>query len=205
MLQEACPWDQITKAVVLAPGEAILFFGRCSQREGLPYRSAKDVEFSLRGPVNWAGRTAQMEATANTVQEGDWAIVDAVMEKKTKARGPGCPQGLRRAIQSWTSTCNISDWMWGLDEGASDGEVRRTSDALAQCIGGGGRWHWQQRTPGILRGSPGGSTSSGGEISDGGSDWSSLHLTVTRASSSSHRSVLVRRGLWMVNLAIFKD
>ena len=36
MLQEACPRDHITKAVILAPGEAILFFGGHLHREGLP-------------------------------------------------------------------------------------------------------------------------------------------------------------------------
>ena len=70
MLQEACPRDQISKAMVLASGEALLFFGRCSHREGLPYRNTNDVEFSLRGPVNGARRTAQVEVTTNTVQEG---------------------------------------------------------------------------------------------------------------------------------------
>ena len=37
ILQEACPKDQITEAIVLSLGEAILFFGRCSHNEGLLY------------------------------------------------------------------------------------------------------------------------------------------------------------------------
>ena len=57
----------------------------------------------------------QVEVTANMVQEGRWAIVDAVMEKKLKARGPGCPQGLGRAIRSLADTCNVDNWMRGLD------------------------------------------------------------------------------------------
>ena len=52
-----------------------------------------------------------MEATANMVQEGHQAIADAVMEKKTKARGLGCPQGLGRAIWSLAGTCNVDDQM----------------------------------------------------------------------------------------------
>ena len=51
--------EQITEAVVLALGEAILF----------PMGNAKDVRFSLTGPINWASRTVQVEDTANTVQE----------------------------------------------------------------------------------------------------------------------------------------
>ena len=70
MLQEAFPSDHITKAVVLALGEAILFFGRHSCKEGLLYRNSKEVDLSFRGPVNWARRTVQVEVTVNTMQEG---------------------------------------------------------------------------------------------------------------------------------------
>ena len=59
ILQETCPEDQITKVVVLVLGEAVLFFGRHSCKEGLLYRNAKDVDLGLRGPVSWARRTAR--------------------------------------------------------------------------------------------------------------------------------------------------
>ena len=61
--------EWITKAVVLAPGKATLFFGRWSHKEGLSYTSARDIEISWTGPVNWAWRTAQVEMTVNTVQK----------------------------------------------------------------------------------------------------------------------------------------
>ena len=93
ILQEACPGDCITKAVVLALGKAILFFGRYSHSEVLLYRNAQDIELSLKGPINWAGRTAQVEVTVNTMQEGCRAMADTVLEKKTKARGSGHPRG----------------------------------------------------------------------------------------------------------------
>ena len=67
ILQEACSGDHITEAVILALKEAILFFGRCSHKEALLYRDAKDVELDLRGPVNWAGKTAQVEVTVNNM------------------------------------------------------------------------------------------------------------------------------------------
>ena len=35
-----------------------------------PYTNTRDVGFSLKGPINWAGRMLQIEATANMVQEG---------------------------------------------------------------------------------------------------------------------------------------
>ena len=68
--------EQITEPVVLAPGEVILLFGRQLHKEGLPYTSARDVGFSLTGPFNWAGRTAQGEVT-----EGHQSFVDTVMRK----------------------------------------------------------------------------------------------------------------------------
>ena len=83
--------EQITKAVVLAPGEAILFFGCQSLKEGIPLRNARNVGFSLTGPVNWVCRTVQVQVTVNTIQEGHQAIVDAVVEMRTKVRGPGHP------------------------------------------------------------------------------------------------------------------
>ena len=70
ILQEAWPEDQITEAVVLSPEEAILFFGRYSRNEGLPYCRAGNIEFDLGGPFNWAGRPIQIEASRKTVQEG---------------------------------------------------------------------------------------------------------------------------------------
>ena len=42
------PEDQITEAMVLFPGEAILYFGRCFRNEGLPYCRARNIDFSLR-------------------------------------------------------------------------------------------------------------------------------------------------------------
>ena len=91
------PWRMYYQAVVLASGEAILFFGWQSLKEKLPFGNTRDAEFSLTDPVNWARRAVQVELTVNTVHGGHWAIVDAVMEKKTKAREPGCPWGTVKA------------------------------------------------------------------------------------------------------------
>ena len=54
------------------------------------------------------------------------------MKKIMKARGLGHPCWLGRAIRPLAGTCNVDDWVRGQDKGASDGEVRRTSDACAQ-------------------------------------------------------------------------
>ena len=91
ILQEAWPEDQITKAMLWSPGEAILFFGRHSRNKGLPYHRTRNVEFGLGGQISWAGRPTQIEASRKTVQEGHHAIIEAVVERKMKARGPEWP------------------------------------------------------------------------------------------------------------------
>ena len=89
ILQEAWLKDWITEAMVLSPGETILFFSRHSKNKGLPYHRARNVEFSLRGLFNWAGRSAQIEASRKTMQVVCHAILEAVVEKKMKAIRPG--------------------------------------------------------------------------------------------------------------------
>ena len=80
-------------------------------KEGLPFGSARDIRFSVTCSVNWARRPAQVEATVNTVQEGNQAITDIVMEKKMKTRGSGCHRRMGEAIQSSAGTCKVDDWM----------------------------------------------------------------------------------------------
>ena len=101
-----------TKAPVLALGEAVLFFGRWSHKERLPYTSARDIGFSLTGQVNWAGRTAKIKVTAYMVQEGCWAIADAVTERNTKARSPWHPKGQEEPSGPWLV---LVMWMIGCE------------------------------------------------------------------------------------------
>ena len=61
ILQEAWPEDHITKAMVLSPGEAILFFGRHSKNEGLLYHRARDIKFGLGDPFNWVGGQCRLK------------------------------------------------------------------------------------------------------------------------------------------------
>ena len=107
ILQEACPKDWITKAVVLSPEEAILNYEICSCNEGFLYQKVKDIELGVRGSFNWARKPAQIEVTINTMQEGHQPIVDSVLEKKTKTRKPGCPQGIMKATGAPATTYNI--------------------------------------------------------------------------------------------------
>ena len=111
ILQEAWLEDIITKAVVLSPTEDILFFGSCFKNEGLSYCRARDIEFVLGGPFNWTRRSAQIEASRKTMQEGCHAILKAVVEKKMKARGPGQPCGKTRHPNTPAAAYDNEEWM----------------------------------------------------------------------------------------------
>ena len=78
-------------------------------KEGLPLDDVRDVGFHLDSLVNWAGTETQEEMIVSTVQEGYQAIADAVMGKRTKARGPGCPQGTTKTSQTPTAASNIEE------------------------------------------------------------------------------------------------
>ena len=127
ILQEAWPEDQITKAVILSPGEAILFFSRCSRNKGLPYCRGRSIELGLGGPFSWPGRPAQIEASMKTMQEGCHAMIKAVVEKKTKARRPGQPQGKAKPSKTPAVASDIKEWMQDL-EVASSGEPKWNND-----------------------------------------------------------------------------
>ena len=127
ILQEVWLEDQITKAVVLSPGEAILLFSRHSSNEGLPCSKARDVAFGLGGPFNWAGRPAQMEASMKSVQDDHCAIIEAVVERRTKTREPGHPQGKAKPSKTLATAYDVEEWILGL-EGASDREPRGNND-----------------------------------------------------------------------------
>ena len=92
-------------------------------KEGLSLGNARDVGFSVGGLVNLAGRGAQVEMMISTVQKGCRAIADTIMEKRTKARGPGCPLGTTKTNQTPAAAYNIKEWVQGLEE-ASKLEVR---------------------------------------------------------------------------------
>ena len=84
--------DGLTEAVVIGPGRAILFYGRCSMGEGIKVDEARDAAFLLTGAGTWVGKWAYLTADPITLQEGKRAKTQAVSGNKVKARGPRCPQ-----------------------------------------------------------------------------------------------------------------
>ena len=127
IFQKAWPEDWITEAMVMSPGEDILFFSRCSRNEGLPYCRARNIEFGLGGLFNWVGRPVQIEASRKTVQEGHHTITKAVVERKMKTRGPRQPQGKVRHPQTPAADYDIKEWIQGLED-VCDGELKWNGD-----------------------------------------------------------------------------
>ena len=70
----------LTKAVVTGPGRAALFYGKCLMGEGLTADEARDATFLLTGAGTWVGKLAYLTAHPMTIQEGQQAIVQAVMD-----------------------------------------------------------------------------------------------------------------------------
>ena len=59
--------------------------------EGLTLGEARDATFLLTGAVTWVGKPAYLAAEPMTIQEGQWAITQAVADYWIKARGPRHP------------------------------------------------------------------------------------------------------------------
>ena len=50
------------EAVIIGPGRAILFYGRCSMGEGLKLDEARGATFLLTGAGTWVGKSAYLTA-----------------------------------------------------------------------------------------------------------------------------------------------
>ena len=82
---------RLTEAVVTGPGRAALFYGRHSMGEGLMADKARDATFLLTGAGMWVGKSAYLTTSPMTIQEGWWAIAQAVTDCWVRVRGLGCP------------------------------------------------------------------------------------------------------------------
>ena len=60
----------LTKAVVIGPGRAILFYGRHSLGEGLTMDEDRDAAFLPTEAGMWFGKPAYLTADPMTIQEG---------------------------------------------------------------------------------------------------------------------------------------
>ena len=60
----------LTKAIVMGPGWAVLFYGRQSLREDLSLGKVRDAMFTLTGVGTWVGKLAYLATDPLTIQEG---------------------------------------------------------------------------------------------------------------------------------------
>ena len=95
----------LTEAVVTGPGMAVLFYWRCSMGEGLTADEARDAAFLLTGAGTWVGKSAYLAADPMTIQEGQWAIAQGVMDCQVRVRGPGHPHVNPPAQQPFRFDC----------------------------------------------------------------------------------------------------
>ena len=68
----------LPEVVVICPGRAVLFYGRCSMGEGLMADEARDAAFLLTGAGTQVGKSSYLTADSVTIQEGRWAITQAI-------------------------------------------------------------------------------------------------------------------------------
>ena len=60
----------LTKAVVMGPGQAVLFYERWSLGEGLSLGKVRDAAFTLTGAATWVGKPAYLATDPLAIQEG---------------------------------------------------------------------------------------------------------------------------------------
>ena len=87
-------WDGksgLTEAVVMGPGQAILFYGRQSLGEGLSLGKVCDTTFMLLGTISWVGKLAQLNTNVLILQEGWQLRVQTITKWHTEAIGLGHP------------------------------------------------------------------------------------------------------------------
>ena len=79
----------LTEAVVMGPGQAILFYWRKTVGKGLSLGEACDAMFTLSGAISWVGKQAQLNTNTVSLWEGWQMIVQAITKWWAEARGPG--------------------------------------------------------------------------------------------------------------------
>ena len=99
----------LTEAVLMGPGQAVLFYGKWSlgEGEGLSLGKARDAVFTLMGVGTWVGKLAYLAADPLTIQEGQPAITQAITKCQIEARGPGQPHSNLLTPQPFRFHCPV--------------------------------------------------------------------------------------------------
>ena len=138
--------EKMTKAMVLAPGEAILFFERWSLKEGVPHKKQRILHlawqaqlFGLGDRPRWRLQSIQCKRVTEPLQMQWWKI-------GWKLKGQDVPEGKGRPIRPllWHATsksgCKASKrmilrWSWGMKEWGI-GELSQGTHSLRMLVGG---------------------------------------------------------------------
>ena len=75
--------------MVTGPGREVLFYGRHLLGVGLSLGKAKDAAFLLTGSGTWVGKPAYLAADPLTVQEGQQAIAQPLLNARSRQEGQG--------------------------------------------------------------------------------------------------------------------
>ena len=70
----------LTKAIVMGPSWAVLFYGRWSLGEDLTLDEVRDTTFTLTGVGTWVGKPAYLAVDPLIIQESQQAITQAITE-----------------------------------------------------------------------------------------------------------------------------
>ena len=77
----------LTKAIVIGPGWAILFYGWQSLGEGLSLGEVQDAMISLSGTISGVDKEAQLSAKPASLGDGQQLIAQAITEGHIKPMG----------------------------------------------------------------------------------------------------------------------
>ena len=197
---------RLTEAVVIGPGRAVLFSGSPSMGEGLTAYEARDATFLLTGAGTWVGKSAYLTTDPMTIQEGRWAIPQAIMDHQVKVRGPGHPHVNPPAQQPFSfDPLRGSPMKHASGDGGSNCQPSPCQPPRGQECN---RYQRDQRPPSPWFPSP-----SPDCWFKSNRSWLSTASSMSSRSDRSDRSQHPRQGRWhqedgahmKINLPVFKD
>ena len=196
----------LTKAVVIGPGRAVLFYGRHSMGEGLAADEARDATFLLTGAGTWVGKSAYLATDPMTIQEGRQAICSSHNRLPSKDDGAGHPHvNLLTQQTFWFDPLRGSP----LKDASGNGGSNHQPSPHWPLRGQECNRHWRDQWPPSPQ-FPSTSPDCGFE-----SDWSLLSMasSISSRCDRSDGSQHPIRGRWhqedgahmKINLPVFKD
>ena len=196
----------LTEDVVMGPGRAVLFYGRCFLGEGLSLGESRDAAFVLTGGGTWVSKPANLAMDLLTIQEGQWQIARAITKCWIKARSPGHP-----CMNLLTPHPFRFDWRGDTPQKDAPIDADLGHQLSPHHPPRGQNWNWHRRDQGQPSPQPPSPSPNHGFESDRSSvSMASLMLSLSDRSEGSR---CPQWGRWggetgahmKINLAVFKD